>query len=63
MALRILAGTFSGTYSPTGEGKFLFMVMAAFAELEGDMIVEHTRAGLDAAKAQGRTGRRPTVIT
>jgi DNA invertase Pin-like site-specific DNA recombinase len=26
------------------------------------MIVERTRAGLDAAKAQGRTGGRPTVI-
>ncbi|WP_408996461.1 helix-turn-helix domain-containing protein [Streptomyces europaeiscabiei] len=37
--------------------------MVAFAELERDMIVEPTRAGLDAAKAQGRTGGRPTVIT
>ncbi|MFE1925582.1 helix-turn-helix domain-containing protein [Streptomyces asoensis] len=27
------------------------------------MVVERTRAGLDAAKAQGRTGGRPTVIT
>jgi DNA invertase Pin-like site-specific DNA recombinase len=38
-------------------------MMVAFAELERDMIVERTRAGLDAAKAQGRTGGRPTVIT
>ncbi|MFD8457646.1 helix-turn-helix domain-containing protein [Streptomyces antimycoticus] len=28
-----------------------------------NMIVERTRAGLDAVKAQGRTGGRPTVIT
>ncbi|MFR0353333.1 recombinase family protein [Streptomyces sediminimaris] len=63
IALRILTGTLSGTYSPTGEGKFFFTVMAAFAELERDMIAERTRAGLDAAKAQGRTGGRPTVIT
>ncbi|WP_306300380.1 recombinase family protein [Streptomyces scabiei] len=43
--------------------KFFFTVMVAFAELERDMIVEPTRAGLDAAKAQGRTGGRPTAIT
>ncbi|MDX2762949.1 recombinase family protein [Streptomyces europaeiscabiei] len=63
IALRILTGTLSGTYSPTGEGKFFFTMMAAFAELERDMIVERTHAGLAAAKAQGRTGGRPTVIT
>ncbi|WP_432019064.1 recombinase family protein [Streptomyces sp. 1222.5] len=63
IVLRILTGTLSGTYSPTGEGKFFFTMMAAFAELERAMIVERTRAGLDAAKAQGRTGGRPTVIT
>ncbi|MGW2899789.1 recombinase family protein [Streptomyces sp. NPDC001212] len=63
IALRILTGTLAGSYSPKGEGKFFFTMMVAFAELERDMIVERTRAGLDAAKAQGRTGGRPTVIT
>lgn len=63
IALRILAGTLAGNYSPKGEGKFFFTMMVAFAGLERDMIVERTRAGLDAAKAQGRTGGRPTVIT
>lgn len=62
IALRILTGTLAGSYSPEGEGKFFFTMMVAFAELERDMIVERTRAGLDAAKAQGRTGGRPTVI-
>ena len=33
-------------------------MMAAFAELERDIIHEHTMAGLAAAKAQGRTGGR-----
>jgi len=37
-------------------------MMAAFAELERDIIRERTRAGLDAAKAQGRTGGRPSVM-
>ncbi|MEU7054734.1 recombinase family protein [Streptomyces sp. NPDC046197] len=62
IALRILTGTLAGSYSPRGEGKFFFTMMVAFAELERDMIVERTRAGLDAAKAQGRTGGRPTVM-
>lgn len=62
IALRILTGTLAGSYSTKGEGKFFFTMMVAFAELERDMIVERTRAGLDAAKAQGRTGGRPTVM-
>ena len=62
VALRILTGTLAGSYSPKGEGKFFFTMMVAFAELERDMIVERTRAGLDAAKAQGRTGGRPSVM-
>jgi DNA invertase Pin-like site-specific DNA recombinase len=36
-------------------------MMAAFAELERDIIHERTMAGLAAARAQGRRGRRPTV--
>ena len=39
----------SGNYSPTGEGKFFFTMMAAFAELERDIIHERTMAGLAAA--------------
>ncbi|GAA5229805.1 recombinase family protein [Arthrobacter cryoconiti] len=58
VGLRIL----TGTYRPTGEGKFFFVMMAAFAELERDMIRERTMAGLAAARAQGRTGGRPTVM-
>lgn len=44
----------------TSTGKFFFTVMAAFAQLEHDMIVERTNAGLEAARARGRKGgRRP----
>jgi len=56
--LRIL----TGTYSPSGEGKFFFTMMAAFAELERDIIHERTMAGLAAARAKGRTGGRPAVM-
>jgi len=36
--------------------------MAAFAELERDMIHQRTMAGLAAARAQGRVGGRPSVM-
>jgi DNA invertase Pin-like site-specific DNA recombinase len=62
IGVRILTGKLAGTYSPTGEGKFFFTMMAAFAELERDIIHERTMAGLAAARAQGRTGGRPTVM-
>lgn len=61
IGVRILTGKLSGTYSPAGEGKF-FTMMAAFAELERDIIHERTMAGLEAARAQGRNGGRPTVM-
>ncbi|MET3803977.1 DNA invertase Pin-like site-specific DNA recombinase [Nakamurella sp. UYEF19] len=63
VGLRILTGRLAGTYTPTGEGKFFFTMMAAFAELERDMLQERTFAGLAAAREQGRTGGRPTVMT
>ncbi len=62
IGVRILTGKLSGTYTPHGEGKFFFTMMAAFAELERDIIHERTMAGLKAARAQGRVGGRPTVM-
>jgi DNA invertase Pin-like site-specific DNA recombinase len=62
IGLRILTGRLAGIYTPTGEGKFFFTMMAAFAELERDMLRERTMAGLAAARAQGRTGGRPSVM-
>ena len=62
IGLRILTGRLAGTYTPTGEGKFFFTMMAAFAELERDMLRERTMAGLAAARAQGRVGGRPVVM-
>ena len=62
VGVRILTGKLSGTYSPADEGKFFFTTMAAFAELERDIIHERTMAGLEAARAQGRRGGRPVVM-
>jgi DNA invertase Pin-like site-specific DNA recombinase len=62
IGVKILTGKLSGTYCPTGEGKFFFTMMAAFAELERDINHERTMAGLQAARAQGKVGGRPTVM-
>lgn len=59
---RILTGRLADTYTPTGDGKFFFTMMAAFAELERDMLHERAMAGLAAARAQGRVGGRPVVM-
>lgn len=45
----------------TAIGKFFFRMMASLAEFERDLIIERTQAGLDAARARGRLGGRPTV--
>jgi DNA invertase Pin-like site-specific DNA recombinase len=44
-------------------GKAILTVMLAFGTLERDVLIERTRAGLDAARAQGRVGGRPTVVS
>ncbi len=40
----------------TPGGRFFFHMIGAIAEFEHDLIVERTRAGLDAARARGRKG-------
>ena len=47
----------------TAQGRFFFHVMAALAEMEGDLIRERTKAGLAASRARGRRGGRPPKIT
>lgn len=49
------------TTTPTG--RLLFHVAGAFAEFERDLVRERTHAGLTAARARGRVGGRPTVMT
>ncbi len=47
----------------TPAGRFFFHVMASLAQMERELIVERTRAGLNAAKQQGRVGGRKRVMT
>ena len=44
-------------------GRAMITIIAAFAELERDTIRERTVAGLAAAKARGRIGGRPRVLS
>lgn len=44
-------------------GRLVFHVFAALAEFERDLIRERTNAGLAAARARGRTGGRPSLLT
>ncbi len=47
----------------TPMGRFFFHVMGALAEMERELIVERTCAGLAAARAQGRIGGRRPKLT
>ena len=47
----------------TSGGKLIFHIFGALAEFERNLIRERTRAGLMAARAGGREGGRPKVLT
>lgn len=47
----------------TSGGKLVFHIFAALAEFERTLIRERTRAGLTAARARGRQGGRPKVLS
>ena len=47
----------------TPSGRFFFHVMASLAEMERDLTVERTRAGLEVARQLGRKGGRKRQMT
>jgi DNA invertase Pin-like site-specific DNA recombinase len=47
----------------TANGRLFFNMMGALAEFERDLIRERTMAGLTSARARGRVGGRPPVMT
>ena len=49
------------TGSPAG--RFFFNVMASLSQMERELTIERTRAGLAAAKQQGRVGGRKRLMT
>ena len=52
-----------GLHTDGPMGKAMLTIMAAFAQLERDTMIERTRAGLAAAAANGRKGGRPARST
>lgn len=44
-------------------GKFTLTMFGALAEFERNLLVERTKAGIEAAKAKGRVGGRPKSMT
>ena len=47
----------------TSGGKLIFHIFSALAEFERDIIRERTNAGLQAARARGRLGGRPYLLS
>ena len=47
----------------TAQGKLMFNIFSSLAEFEKDLIIERTNAGLNAARARGRCGGRPTGLS
>ena len=47
----------------TPAGRFFFHMMASLAEMERDLLIERTRAGLNAAKQRGKVGGRKRLMT
>ncbi|HMY56451.1 MAG TPA: recombinase family protein [Candidatus Obscuribacter sp.] len=47
----------------TSSDRFFFHIMASLAQMERELLVERTKAGLDAAKKLGRVGGRRRLMT
>lgn len=47
----------------TPSGRFFFHIMASLAEMERELVIERTRAGLEAARQLGRKGGRKPKMT
>jgi DNA invertase Pin-like site-specific DNA recombinase len=52
-----------GLDTKTPAGRFFFHVMASLAQMERELILERTRAGLEVARLQGRVGGRKRRMT
>jgi DNA invertase Pin-like site-specific DNA recombinase len=52
-----------GFDTSTAGGKLVFHLFASLSEFERDIIRERTNAGLTAARARGKKGGRPKILT
>src|SRR5438270_6615664 len=63
IGFKVLTGALASVDTTTADGRLFFTIIAGMAEFERELIRERTRAGLEAAKAQGRTGGRPAAMS
>ena len=63
VGLKVLAGEGASIDTTTANGRLVFAIFAGLAEFERELIVERTKAGLQAARARGRRGGRPYKMT
>ena len=59
IALKVLTQNID---TSTPEGRLFFHMTAAFDEFQRELIVENTKAGLEAARKRGRRGGRPKAM-
>lgn len=59
----IIKGITDGVDTSTMNGRLFLNIMASLAEYERELIRERTNAGLQSARARGRTGGRPKGYT
>ena len=59
IGLKVLAGNGAQIDTSTANGKLIFGIFAALAEFERSLIIERTKAGLEAARARGKKGGGP----
>ena len=63
VGLKVLSGEGASIDTTTANGRLVFAIFAGLAEFERELIVERTKAGLQAARARGRRGGRPYKMT
>jgi DNA invertase Pin-like site-specific DNA recombinase len=63
VGLKVLAGEAASIDTTTANGRLVFAIFAGLAEFERELIVERTKAGLQAARARRRRGGRPYKMT
>jgi DNA invertase Pin-like site-specific DNA recombinase len=62
VGFKVLTGAMASIDPNTPDGRLMLQVVGAMAEFERSLIKDRTRAGLAAARAQGRVGGRPRAL-
>lgn len=62
IGFKVLTGALANIDTNTADGRLMLQIIGAMAEFERSLIRDRTRAGLEAARKQGRVGGRPSVV-